>query len=359
MPPSTRCALALLLVLCPAPASAQATPTPRPPLAEREVLPGRLRVRVFALDLPGAGGLAPCWLYATDGFRKNGQRELVLAVRRRPAEPPEPFPEDPLSFFATVFNRAAKGQPASEEALTHFDKLLGRGDIGGAIYTRLDPLKAALLQPDVLLVVPLTATELASAQRFGHLRILGLLGAQQRVFPWPGFFDRDRASVASRPDDSDSLLEKMEVTPVRGLRVTAEVPVSSSGLVARGNLVMSLPNASRAAAAARLGKAGAGAGVAWSAELDPEADALAVFQSGQKAPFVARQRDGAVSRLSGTFVAFVPAAETDFARLQEDGFVVSLTSPSWRALEEALAEGRDLQLLGAPESMAIRLRWRD
>jgi hypothetical protein len=318
-----------------------------------------LRVRIFALDLPGAGGLTPCWLYATDGFRKNGHHELVLAVRRRPAEPPERFPEDPFSFFATLFNRAAKGQTASEEAFTHFDNLLGRTDIGGAIYTRLDPLKAALLQPDVLLVVPLTATELASAQRFGHLRILGLLGVQQRVFPWPGFFDRDRASVASRPDDSDSLLKKMEVTPFRGLRATAEVPATSSALVGHGNLVVSLPAASRAAAAAAFAKSGAGSAVAWSAELDPEADALAVFQPGQKIPFVARRHDGAVSRLSGAFVAFVPGQENDLAKLQEDGFVVSLTPASWRTLEEALAQGRDLQLLGAPDSMAIRLRWRD
>ena len=165
--------------------------------------------------------------------------------------------------------------------------------------------------------------------------------------------------MVPRPDDSDSLLKKMEVALVRGLRVTAEVPATSSGLVVRGNLVVSLPTASRAAAATGFAKAVAGAPVAWSAELDPEADALAVFQPGQKAPFVARQHDGAVSRLSGAFVAFVPGQETDFAKLQEDGFVVSLTPASWRALEDALAQGRDLQLLGAPESMAIRLRWRD
>ncbi len=359
MRPWGRCAIALLLLPRPAPASAQAPTPARPPLAEREAIPGRLRVRIFAFDVPGAGGSVPCWLYATDGFRRNGQHELVLPVRRRPGEAAEAFPEDPLSFFATLFNRASKGQPVSEDALTHFEHLLGREDMRGMIYTRLDPLRSALLQPDVLLVVPLTESELESAERFGHLRILGLLGFQHHVFPWPGYFDRDRPSVAPRPEDWDSLLKKMEVRHVRGVRVAAEVPATYSPLVGQGNLVVSLPLASRAAAEAAFAKAGPGAAVAFSAELDPEADALAVYKSGLKAPIALRQRDGPVSRLAGTFVAFLPGQESDLAKLQEDGFVVALTGPSWQALQEALAQGRDLQLLGAPESMAIRIRWRD
>lgn len=352
-----RCAIALLLLLRPFPALGQAKA--KAPLAEREAIPGRLRVRVFAFDVPGAGGSVPCWLYATDGFRRNGQHELVLPVRRRPGEAAEAFPEDPVSFFATVFNRATKGQPVTEEALTHFEHLLGREDVRGMIYTRLNPLRSALLQPEVLLVVPLTGSELESAQRFGHLRVLGLLGLQHHVFPWPGYFDRDRPGVAPRPEDSDSLLKKIEVTHVRGVRVAAEVPATSSALVGQGNLVVSLPLASRAAAEAAFASAGPGVAVAWAAELDPEADALAVYTSGQKAPVVVRQGDGPVSRLAGAFVAFLPAQESDLAKLQEDGFVVALTAPSWQALQEALAQGRDLQLLGAPESMAIRIRWRD
>ena len=350
-------AIALLLVLPSAPVPAQTKAPSRPPLAEREAIPGRLRVRVFAFDAPGANGPTACWLYATDGFRRNGQHELVLAVRKRPGE--AAFPEDPVSFFATLFKRAAKGQPASEEAVTHFEKLLGREDIRGVIYSRLDPLKAALLQPDILLVVPLTDTELEWAERFGHLRVLGMLGAQKRAFPWPGYFDRDRTSVVPRIGDGDSLLKMMKLTPVRGVRVAAEVPATSSALAGQGNLVVSLPAASRTAAAAAFAQVGPGTAVAWAAELDPEADALAVYQSGQKTPFVVRRNDGPVSRLAGTFVAFLPAQDKDVARLQEDGFVVSLTTASWQVLEEALTQGRDLQLLGAPESMAIRIRWRD
>jgi uncharacterized glyoxalase superfamily protein PhnB len=172
-------------------------------------------------------------------------------------------------------------------------------------------------------------------------------------------FGTYRPGVAPRPDEWESVLKSMEVTHLRGVRVAAEVPATHSALIGQGNVVVSLPIASRAAAEASLGGAGSGAAVAWVAELDPEADALAVYKSGQKAPFVMRQNDGPVTRLAGTFVAFLPGQDADVAKLQEDGFVVALTGPSWQALSAAVAQGRDLELLGAPQSMAIRIRWRD
>ena len=64
--------------------------------------------------------------------------------------------------------------------------------------------------------------------------------------------------------------------------------------------------------------------------------------------------------MAGTFVAFTSgAADADVAKLVEDGFVVELTTASRRALDEAFAAGRDLRLLGAPGSMAIKIGWRD
>lgn len=49
----------------------------------------------------------------------------------------------------------------------------------------------------------------------------------------------------------------------------------------------------------------------------------------------------------------------DLARPPEDGFAVMLGEPSCKALRESLRSGRDLELLGEPGSMAIRVRWRD
>jgi hypothetical protein len=354
----TRAHAVFLLLLVP---PSMAVP-PRPPLAVREAVPGRLRVRIFATDLPGSGTPVACWLFATDGFRALGQKEMVLSVLRRSGEAAEAFPEDPVAFYASLFPFAAQGQRVSEGGYTWFAgaRFLGREDIRGMTYTRLDPLRSPLLQPDALLVVPLTASEMEAAQRFGALRVLGLLGAHHRVFPWAGFFDRDRPSLAPAPGDWDTILGKTRVVQIRGVRVAAELPASASPLIGQGNLLVSLPAASRAAILeAVVEKAEEGA-VALAAELDPEADALAVYRPGQKGPYAIRPGDGPVSRLAGSFVTFLPSKEEgDLAKLYEDGFVVMLTEASRKSLHEALRAGRDLELLGGPGSLAIRIRWRD
>ena len=94
-------------------AFAQAPTASRPidkpqPLAEREAVPGRLRVRVFHSDArPGAPG--PTWTYATDGFRTVAQKEMILVVLRRPAEAVSAFPEDPIQFFASALPTGGAG----------------------------------------------------------------------------------------------------------------------------------------------------------------------------------------------------------------------------------------------------------
>jgi hypothetical protein len=342
------------LLLCPIVAAAP--PSPRPPLAEREAVPGRLRVRVFGHELPGPGAPVPCWLYATDGFRRLGRSEMVFAVLRRAREDPSAFPEDPVALFARIFRRAPTTVTEGGHSAIDAERFLGRSDLRGVVYTRLDPLRSALLQPSALLVVPLTGPELETAVRFGILRVLGLLGTHHRLFPWPGFFDRERPSLCPPPDDWDTVLRKARVARLPGVRVAVEVPASASPVIGQGTLVVSLPAASREA----LAEAVAGQGeVALTAELDPEADALAVYRPGQKTPFALRAGEAPVARMAGTFVAFLPAASADTAKLLEDGFAVQLTADSRRALDQAFTEGRDLQLLGAPGSMAIKIRWRD
>lgn len=340
---------------------AAAPPVARPPLAEREAVPGKLRVRVFDVSLPGPGAAVSCWLYTTDGFRAVGQKEMVVSVRRRADEAVAAFPEDPIALFATLFPLASRGQLVTEGGRTEFGgaRFLGRDDIRGMLYTRPDPLRSALLQPSALVLVPVTESELHSAEQFGHLRILGLLGAQQRLFPWPGYFDRDRASVAPAPEEWDTVLRRTALVRVPGVRVAAEMPASMSPTVGQGNLLLSFPATSREAIEEAVVRRGAESGVALLAELDPEADALAVYRSGQKGPVATRAGDGPVSRMAGTFVLFAPGTGGDTAKLYEDGFAVVLGEPSRRALAQALVTGKDLQLLGDPGSMAIRIHWRD
>lgn len=331
-------------------------------LAEREVIPSRLRVRVFVRNLPVAGRSAAAWLYATDGFRRQGRRELVLFVLPRAKESAQAFPEDPLRMLAALFEKAADSESFSEGDCVSLalGRFLGREDVNGATFSRLDPLRSVVVQPDALLVVPLVGDEMDVALRFGALRVLGLLGAYHRVFPWPAFFDRARPAVTPAPGWWDSVLAQTTVTRIRGVRVRAELPASFSPRIGQGNVVVSLPTSSRSAIVAAVAGTDDAppAPVTLTSELDPEADTLAVYQPREKAFFALRSREGPVERLAGAFVAFL-SGEEDVASLREDGFVVELTAGSRAALHEALRAGRDLQLLGSPRSMTIRIRWRD
>jgi hypothetical protein len=332
------------------------------PLGQIEAIPGRLRVRVFEYILFVEGRRTPSWLYASDGFRRQGRRELVLFVLRRAKESAKAYPEDPARLLAALFVKGSLGESFSDGdcASLALGRFLGRDDVTGVIFSQLDPLRSVVVQPDALLVVPLVADEIDVALRFGSLRVLGLLGTHHRVFPWPAFLDRDRPAVTPAPGWWDSVLARTTVSRIRGVRVSAEVPASLSPRIGQGNVVVSVAAASRSALVeAVAGVDGAApAPVALTSELDPEADSLAVYPPRLKTLVPLRSREGPVERLAGTFVAFLPGEE-DVASQREDGFVVELTGASRAALHEALREGRDLQILGAPQSMAIRIRWRD
>jgi hypothetical protein len=359
--------VALLLVPflfdCGGDAFAQAPPLrSAAPLGKIEAIPGRLRVRVFDCTLLVAGRPTPAWLYTSDGFKRLGRRELVLFILRRGKESPKAFPEDPARLLAALFVKASVGESFSDGdcASLALGRFLDRDDVTGVIFSQLDPLRSVVVQPDALIVVPLVADEIDVALRFGPLRVLGLLGTHHRVFPWPAFLDPDRPAVTPAPGWWGSVLARTTVSRIRGVRVSAELPTSSSPRIGQGNVVVSLAATSRSALVEAVAgvKGAAPAPVALTSELDPEADSLAVYPPRLKTLIPLRSREGPMERLAGTFVAFLPG-EQDVASQREDGFVVELTGASRAALHEALRAGRDLQLMGAPGSMAIRIRWRD
>jgi hypothetical protein len=367
--PSAVPAAAIVCLLGAGTLSAAAAPPPSPGaggpptrtlVVERAVADGALKVRVFAAEMPHEGRRMAFWVYVTEGLKVHRQRELVMAVARRAKEAVKAFPEDPITFFAGVLDDSVKGRPALEGGMTRLPegKFLGRDDLGAVLYMRPDPLRSALLQPDTLLALPLTDTEVLAAESFGQLRVLALLGAHHRVFPWAAFFDRDRPSLAAEPERWDTVLRKTEMARIRGIRAAVELPASISPAVGHGTLVVSLPSSGRQVIEVAL-KTDAKDGVAFPTELDPESDALAVYRPGQKSPVATRASENPVQRLSGAFVAFQPGAEEDHASLFEDGFLVRLTEESRRRLLEAVALGTDLTLLGAPSSLAIRIKWRD
>jgi Smad anchor for receptor activation-like, C-terminal len=333
---------------------------PRRPIVEQEIVPGKLRVKVFAGTVPGKDGPLPVWTYATDGLRASGQKEFLLTILRRTDERPDQYPTDPFDIFAALYPLAAGGKLGGEGGHARFAgaPFLGRTDVAGILYTRPDPLRSASAQAEGLLLVPLTEAELQVASKLGHLRMLGILGAHYGLYPWPVFFDRARPSLVPGPEEWHSVLSLMILVRIPGVRVAASMAGSGAQWVGGGNLEVSLPRARQDEIAEALLENG-DSSVALFAELDPAANGLAIFRPGQNGPTAIKAGRNSVSRVSGNFVSFLSgAALSDSARLYEDGFAVMLTSDSRRALADALRTGHDLDRPGKG-GMSFSLRWRE
>jgi len=333
---------------------------PGRPIAVQEVVPGKLTVKVFAGTVPGKSGPLPVWTYATDGLRATGQKELLLTILRGRDERPDQFPTDPFAIFAALYPLAAGGKLTGDGGHARFGgaPFLGRTDVTGILYTRPDPLRSAAAQADGLLLVPLTESELQVASKLGHLRMLGILGAHYGQYPWPVFFDRARPSLVPDPEEWHSILSMMVLVRIPGVRVAASMAGSGAEWVGGGNLEVSLPR-TRQDEIADAVLAHGDSSVALLAELDPAANGLAIYRPGQNGPTAIKAGTNAVSRVSGNFVSFISgSAVSDSARLYEDGFAVSLTSDSRRALADALRTGQDLDRPGRG-GMSFSLRWRE
>src|SRR5262249_39486792 len=82
---------------------------PEGPIAEVELLPGRLVARVYHQDFGQPGQPLPCWTYVTDGLRTQGQPEVAFTLRRRHHEAPSAFPSDPLQWLTDLHARVVQG----------------------------------------------------------------------------------------------------------------------------------------------------------------------------------------------------------------------------------------------------------
>jgi hypothetical protein len=158
-----------------------------------------LQALVFhhTIDTP-VSGIIYCWTYISQGMRKIGQKELVFTVRRRQGPEGEGnYPPDPFRWFEMVYTRAKMGEIVDEFQHTDFRSpdFFGRDDVRWMVYASQCPMgnvPANYLPSEWLLLVPLLELEAEVAERFGIMRTLSHLGASQRWFPWPSWFDRDR-----------------------------------------------------------------------------------------------------------------------------------------------------------------------
>ena len=319
--------------------------------AVENVLPGELNVHVRVHEIAAGQSVVPCWSFVTEGMKAVGQQEMVFTLRRSEQEGPEDYPQTVLDLLRNVFELAKSGEYVEAGGWTEFQALyfLGRADVSGLVYLPAQEVQGLELSPDCLLAMMLVGDELMAVQSFGATRVAAILGNAFRFYPWPPWFDRTRASlVALREMEKASLLATL---PRGSMFHCARVRKQQE------NIVLSLLPQARSEIPLLLDQVPREQPLAMLTNLDPDANGCLVWQPGQTgAAGIAPERsDG--SRPAGAFLAFVPAQEHNQGQIFEDGFTMSLTTPAWNVVREALKAGRPLHVPGAPGWFSLSVEW--
>jgi hypothetical protein len=315
-----------------------------------EVIPGRLKVRIFLHEIEYENEKFSCWSYLTDGLVAQKQKEIIFTLRRDPGQKPEDYPSEFRDFFATIFHYAERGQLVDVGQSTLFGEtgFLGDIDFRGIGYveprgfpgveTKDVPLLAGIL---------LKNDEAQIAWDLGLTRVASLLGMKYRYYPCPTWSDLKREPVASLRAMEESHL--WEIT---------RVPVRASYYEERNHIFLSVLPSGRASLQGFLGKLPHIKPLALRTQPDPRANACLVWHSSHNQPMVITPPDSNGARKTGAFLAFVPEQDANEIRMVEDGFFLFLTNNAWQQIREALLSGTDVFVppAGAPGA-SISVEW--
>ncbi|MGI5244401.1 hypothetical protein [Dactylosporangium sp. CA-139066] len=324
------------------------------PVGREILIPGELTVAIDEGGIRTAGGMLPALIYTTDGLERHGQREMVFAVARTGA----PAPGYPLTMARTVHRFAAEGRIVDAGDVSVFGRPGVDVDerVTGFVYA--DPPAALPSTVDLprppLVALPLLGGETAVVQRFGHARVLALLGAQERYYPHPWWFRPGRPPVL---DDTEfraaTMLSRAPAYNLPFLRVVhdgdrLELSVSPGDLPSLREAMREAPDV----CAYLPGLAGTPKTYVWApGQTGP---AAIVAPGGERA-----------TRLACNFVLIVrgagaggPDAQAPTARQVEDGFAVLLTGAMHARLLQAVEAGRPVEIGlpgGAVRAVAFRV----
>jgi len=299
-----------------------------------DVIPGRLKVRIFLHEIEYEKEIFSCWSYVTDGLMAQKQKEIIFTLRRDPAQKPEDYPRELLDLFATFFHYAEQGQLVDLGQSTLFGEtgLGGDRDFRGigsiepqgfpGVETKGVPLMAGIL---------LKNDEAQIAWDLGLTRITALLGMKYHYYPCPTWSDLKREPVASLRGMEKSILGQITRLPVR-----------ASYYEERNHIFFSVLPSGRARLQEFLGKLPPTSPLALRTQPDPRANACLVWHSGQVQPMAITPPNSDGSRKTGAFLAFVPEQDANEIQIVEDGFSLFLTNSAWQKIREALLSSTDV-----------------
>ncbi len=319
-------------------------------------------VHVGVHHLPAEKRPVQCWTFVTNGLKKFGQAEILIAVDRVAGE----VPPGPAMLLDAVARRAAAGQlvgvggftefgPAVKATLARKGKLQVAG-VGYALPTGVDHVLSALNESsgDCLAVIQLATLELETVRHIGLPRVLSQLSRQSCVYPYPIWNDPNRLPVISKDFEASQLNGFGVHVVLQGL-----MPFREAGVVrlhisqSEREKLASLLNATAERNTGLLLSTTAG----WS-----DAPACLVWNPASKVPEALSDStskealarfDEPGQRLLGAFIGFAVAAKDEGAIVIEDGFMVFLAEPNRRRLVRSLTDGVPVSFHGAGAMLPV------
>lgn len=310
-----------------------------------EIVPNQLLVTVTEHQIPITMGNSStsALSFVTKGLHKVGQKELFLVLKTNKIDASD-IPQDPLFFFAQVYQFAQQGQYVREHDITQF----GQKDMWGwkGIVYAIPPLHLQKALPtDCLCMVLLSLEEVQAVQDFGALRILSMLGKQARYYPYPYWTDHHRANLFIRALKNSLLsnvnrinLPEAVVTLIKNEDIYLKIPKALTLNIPKDSFPSSIP-------------------IGILPTLAPEADACLTWAFDSDAPEAITLPDSKGLVLGGCMLVLIGEQTQNSSRILEDGFALLLTRTEWERFWLAFRNKTTYQLETNPEAMNFSLIW--
>lgn len=310
-----------------------------------EIIPQKLSVVVAKHQIPVTMGNSntSALAYTTEGLSKLGQQELFLVLKTNQIDR-HAIPQDPLYFFAQVYQFALQGQVVIEGGITAF----GKKDMWGwkgIVYTKPPIHLQKELPKNCLNMVLLSLEEVQAIPNFGALRILSMLGKQARYYPFPYWTDHHRANLPIR-ELKDSLLlgvnrinlSEASVSMLDNQHIYLKIPRQLELPIAIQDFPSSIP-------------------VGFLPSLAPEADACLTWSFDPNKSEAITLPDSKGTIISACMLVLIGKQEQNSSRILEDGYALLLRDEAWLEFWLSLKNKEPYQLKTSAETMDFSLLW--
>ncbi|HEY5601653.1 MAG TPA: hypothetical protein VIM41_00940 [Gammaproteobacteria bacterium] len=312
-----------------------------------ELIPKRLILLVYQLDLPGKGSQIPCWIFVTHGLAALKQREIALVLRLAKNEDGKKFPKTPLPLFMFLFKAIVQKKRFAVGDVIRFGEkgLLGFAGMGFT-FGNLNAKQIELPQ-HYLSCMLLTREELVTAQTFGLTRALSRMGFETNRFPFNPWNDTERQSLPLQAVIKNSQFRNLKVLPLK---------YSSVNLLGGDKVVLLLAVAMHGAINSFIKEQANIDQLGFITQLLPYHEGALVWLPEKDSIEMNVHPDSQGEIIAGSF-ALLSRGVTSGAAMLEDGFNIQFSDEGWLAMRNAIARKQNLVITPSSGDMEFSLVW--